>query len=621
MARPSVPVDDAGRMTATRDVPRPARAVRLGPTDVDVEQRADGTLHMRSPHPLGAYPTKLTERLEYWAVRAPDRVLFAQRDAAGAWRTLSYRQALAQARRIGAAILARGLSAERPIAVLSGNDLEHALIELGALLVGVPYAPISPAYSLLSTDFGRLRQVLDLLTPGLVFAADGKPFARAIEAAVAPGTELVVTRNPSAARAATPFAALLEHEDAAAVDAAHARVGPDTIAKFLFTSGSTGVPKAVINTQRMWCANQAMIRFMLAYFEDEPPVLVDWAPWHHTAAGNHDFGLVITNGGSYYIDEGKPMPGAIEATVRNLRDIAPTFYFNVPKGFEALLPYLRADEALRRNFFSRVKMLWFAGAGLAQHVFAELKTLALESCGATVRFGTGLGSTETAPLTLGRTWDSEDAANMGVPPPGAELKLVPFEGKFEMRVKGPHITPGYWRQPELTAQAFDEDGWYRLGDAFSLVDRADPGKGLRFEGRVAEDFKLATGTWVHVGVLRAQFIAQFAPLVRDVVIAGAGRDLPTALVFLDPDACAAVGDAARLRTELQARLRALLRASTGSSTRIERMLVLDAPASLDAGEATDKGSINQRAVLALRAAQVDALYADPPGAEVIGVDA
>ncbi len=611
-------------MMASRDVPstaRPVRAVRLGPTDVEVERRADGTLRMRSPHPLGAYPTKLTERLEYWAVRAPDRVLFAQRDAAGAWRTLSYSQALAQARRIGAAILARGLSAERPIAVLSGNDLEHALIELGALLVGVPYAPISPAYSLMSTDFGRLRQVLELLTPGLVFAADGNAFGRAIEAAVAPGTELVVTCNPSAARAATPFAALLEHEDAAAVDAAHARVGPDTIAKFLFTSGSTGAPKAVINTQRMWCANQAMIRFMLAYFEDEPPVLVDWAPWHHTAAGNHDFGLVITNGGSYYIDEGKPMPGAIEATVRNLRDIAPTFYFNVPKGFEALLPYLRADEALRRNFFSRVKMLWFAGAGLAQHVFAELKALALETCGATVLFGTGLGSTETAPLTLGRTWDSEDAANMGLPPPGAELKLVPFEGKFEMRVKGPHITPGYWRQPELTAQAFDEEGWYRLGDAFSLADPADPGKGLRFEGRVAEDFKLATGTWVHVGVLRAEFIARFAPLVRDVVIAGAGRDLPAALVFLDPDACAAVGDAARLRAELQARLSALVHASTGSSNRIERMLVLDVPPSLDAGEATDKGSINQRAVLAQRAAQVDVLYADPPGAEVIRVDA
>jgi len=596
---------------------RPARAVRLGPTDVEVERRADGTLLMRSPHPLPAYPVKLTERLEYWAARTPDRVLFAQRDAAGAWRTLSYRQSLAQARRIGAAILARGLSAERPIAVLSGNDLEHALIELGALLVGVPYAPVSPAYSLMSTDFGRLRQILDLLTPGLVFAADGSAFGRAIEAVVPPATELAVTRNLPTGRAATPFAALLEHEDAAAVDAAHARVGPDTIAKFLFTSGSTGVPKAVINTQRMWCANQAMIRFMLAYFEDEPPVLVDWAPWHHTAAGNHDFGLVITNGGSYYIDEGKPMPAAIEATVRNLRDIAPTFYFNVPKGFEALLPHLRADEALRRNFFSRVKMLWFAGAGLAQHVFAELKALALETCGATVLFGTGLGSTETAPLTLGRTWDSEDAANMGLPPPGAELKLVPFEGKYEMRVKGPHITPGYWRQPELTAQAFDAEGWYRLGDAFSLVDPADPGKGLRFEGRVAEDFKLATGTWVHVGVLRATFIAQFAPLVRDVVIAGAGRDLPAALVFLDADACAAVGDAARLRTELQARLSALARASTGSSNRIERMLVLDAPPSLDAGEATDKGSINQRAVLAHRAAQATALYADPPAADVI----
>ena len=600
---------------------RPVRPVRLGPTEVEVERRADGTLCMRSPHPLGDYPPRLTERLEYWAMRAPDRVLFAQRDAAGGWRTLSYSQALAKARRIGAAILARGLSAERPIAVLSGNDLEHALIELGALLVGVPYAPISPAYSLLSTDFGRLRQVLDLLTPGLVFAADGNAFGPAIEVAVAPETELVVTCDPPAARASTAFAALLEHEDDAEVDAAHARVGPDTIAKFLFTSGSTGAPKAVINTQRMWCSNQAMIRSVLAYFQDEAPVIVDWAPWHHTAAGNHDFGLVITNGGSYYIDEGKPMPGAIEATVRNLRDIAPNFYFNVQKGLEALLPYLREDAALRRNFFSRLKVLWFAGAGLAQHVFDEMKDLAFRECGETILFLTGLGSTETAPLTLARLWDSDDAGNMGLPPAGAELKLVPFEGKFEMRVKGPHITPGYWRRPDLTAQAFDAEGWYLLGDAFSLADPADPGQGLRFEGRVAEDFKLATGTWVHVGLLRAQFIAQFAHLVRDVVIAGAGRDLPAALVFLDLEACAALGDAAQLRAELDARLRALARASTGSSNRIERMLVLDAPPSLDAGEATDKGSINQRAVLAQRAAQVDALYAEPAGADVIRVGA
>jgi feruloyl-CoA synthase len=604
-------------VTAATD-PAPAlRAVRLGPTGVAVRRRADGVVELRSAHALGPYPEKVTAWLEHWARRAPQRIFLAQRDAAGPWRTLSYADALAQARRVGAAILARGLSAERPIAVLSGNDLEHALIELGALLVGVPYAPISPAYSLLSEDFGRLRAVLELLTPGLVFAADGAAFGRAIAAAVSPTAELVVTRNPPPGRAVTPFAALLEREDADAVDAAHARVGPDTIAKFLLTSGSTGMPKAVINTQRMWCSNQEMIRSVLAYFRDEPPVLVDWAPWHHTAAGNHDFGLVLANGGSYYIDEGKPMPGAIEATVRNLREIAPTFYFNVPKGFEALLPDLRSDAALRRNFFSRLKLLWFAGAGVAQHVFDEIKALAVATCGEAVLFGTGLGSTETAPMTLARTWDTDDASNMGLPPPGAELKLVPFEGKLEMRIKGPHITPGYWRQPELTAQAFDDEGWYRLGDAFVFADASDPGKGLLFRGRVAEDFKLATGTWVHVGPLRAAFIARFAPLARDVVITGHDRDYVAALMVPDPQACAALGDAARLRAELAARLRALAAARTGSSMRIERVLQLAEPPSLDSGEMTDKGSINQRAVLERRQALIEALYAEPPGADVI----
>jgi len=595
---------------------RPVRNVRLGPADLLAERAAGGTIVLRSPHPLARYPDRLTDRLEQWADRAPDRVLFAQRNDAGGWRTVSYGEALERARRIGAALLARGLSAERPLAVLSGNDIEHALLQLGALYVGIPYAPVSPAYSLLSTDFSKLRSVLELLTPGLVFASDGAIFGKAIEAAVPGDVELLVTRNPPAGRPAGLFSDLLEQTPGAGVDAAHARVGPETIAKFLFTSGSTGVPKAVINTQRMWCSNQEMIRTMLAFFQDEPPVIVDWTPWHHTAGGNHDFGLVIYNGGSFYIDEGKPLPGAIEATVRNLREVAPTWYFNVPRGFEALLPYFRADEALRRNFFSRLKVLWFAGAGVSQHVFDELKEMAYATCGETILFLTGLGSTETAPMALARVWDTDDASNMGVPVPGTELKLVPLEGKFEARVKGPNITPGYWRQPELTAQAFDEDGWYRLGDAFALADAEDPAKGLLFRGRVAEDFKLATGTWVHVGPLRGRLLEAFAPLARDVVITGAGRDAVGVLVFPDPEGCRG-RTAAELRHEIQSRLDALAHESTGSSNRVARALVLAEPPSLDAGEATDKGSINQRAVLVRRASQVEALYADAPAPEVI----
>jgi len=562
---------------------RPRRALELGPKDVAVERRAGGVIYLRSPQPLGEYPRQMGERLEHWATRAPDRILFAQRDGNG-WRTVSYGDALQKARRIGAALLAKGLSAERPLAVLSGNDIEHGLLHLGAMYVGIPYAPISPAYSLLSTDFAKLKAIFALLTPGLVYASDRAAFGKAVAAACG-GTE-VIYHLPVA-------------EPSRAVDEAHERVAPDTIVKFLFTSGSTGAPKAVINTQRMWCANQAMVDRIFPFFRDEPPVLVDWAPWHHTAAGNKNLGMVLYHGGSYYLDEGKPLPGMMDTTVRNLREIAPTWYFNVPKGFEALLPYLRTDTALRQNFFSRLRVLWFAAAALPQHVFDEFKRLGYETCGTTVPFFTGFGATETAPHTLGRHWETENVSNMGLPPPGVEMKLVPVEEKYEARLKGPHITPGYWRQPELTKHAFDEEGYYRLGDSFAFDEQ--PERGLLFRGRIAEDFKLATGTWVNVGPLRAKFIEHFAPLVRDVVITEHDRGEIGALVF-------PAGNPTR--EQLASRLKSM--PSTGSSNRIARLLVLDEPPSLDAGEMTDKGSINQRAVLTRRAALVEELYAGSP---------
>jgi len=561
--------------------------MRFGSQEVAWERRADGAILLRAQRPLEPYPRHLLQRLRHWARVAPGRVLFAQRDASGGWRTVSYGEALARARAVGQYLLRKKLSAERPLVVLSGNDLEHALLHLGAMYVGIPYAPVSPAYSLLSRDFAKLRAIRELLTPGLVYAS-GPQFARALE--VFAGVEVLERMEAALQEAPTPE-----------IEEAHAGVGPDTIAKFLFTSGSTAAPKAVINTQRMWCSNQAMIASMFAFFRDEPPVIVDWAPWHHTAAGNHDFGLVIYNGGSYYIDEGKPMPGAIEATVRNLREIAPTWYFNVPRGYEALLPFLRSDEALRSNFFSRLRVLWFAGAAIAQHVFDEMKALALQARGEPIPFLTGLGATETAPYAMGRMWETQDATNMGLPPPGQEMKLVPLGGKYEARLKGPNITPGYWRQPELTRAAFDEEGFYRLGDTFVPADPGDWQKGLLFRGRIAEDFKLSTGTWVHVGPLRARFIEHFAPLVRDVVIAGEGRDEIGALIF--PAQNCSTEDLVKRLGTLE---------STGSSNRVARALVLEEPPSLDAGEMTDKGSINQRAVLRRRAALVDELYRGSP---------
>jgi feruloyl-CoA synthase len=601
----------------------PVRPVRLGPRDVLVERKPDGTIHLKSPHALPPYPAKLTERLIYWAAAAPERTFLAQRDAAGGWRRITYAQTLEQVRRIGAALIQHELSPERPLAILSGNDIEHALIALAAMYAGIPYAPISPAYSLISTDFGKLRYIFDLLTPGLVFTADGAAYRRAIEAVVPPNIDVVVARNPIPGRPATPFEALLAAP--APADAAHGQVGPDTIAKFLFTSGSTGTPKAVTNTQRMWCANQAMILAQLAYFEDEPPVIVDWSPWHHTAGGNHNFGFVLYNGGTFYIDEGKPAPGAIETTVKNLREVATNWYFTVPKGYEALLPYFRTDTQLRQTFFSRLKVLWFAGAALSQSVFDEMQELALATCGERIMFLTGLGSTETAPMALGRMWQSKDSTNMGVPAPGVEIKLVPCEGKLEVRVRGPNVMPAYWRQKELTAAAFDEEGFYQLGDAVKFQDPADPREGLLFDGRIAEDFKLATGTWVNVGPLRARLLAQLEPYARDVVIAGADRDEIGALIFPNLDACRKLaGDAAadvsadtRVLDEFRTRLNAFARTSTGSSNRVCRAILLAEPPSLDAGEMTDKGSINQRAVLGRRAGLVTELYAAVPSPRVL----
>ena len=610
--------------------PAPLRPVRLGSADVVVERRSDGAILMRSPHKLPPYPQNLTQRLVHWANVAPDRVFLAQRDAAGAWRTLTYAQTLAEVRAIAAALLVRDLSPERPIAILSGNDIEHALLGLAAMHVGIPYAPISVPYSLLSQDFKKLKSIVDILTPGLVFAANGSAFARAIEAAVPEGVEIVVTASLPPGRQATFFADLAKAQPTSAVEAAHAKVGPDTLAKILFTSGSTGQPKGVINTQLMLCANQSMIRSGFAFFAEEPPVLVDWPPWNHTFGGNHDFGLVLDNGGSFYIDEGKPLPGAIEATVRNLRDVGPTVYLNVPKGFEMLLPYLRSDVALRQRFFSRLKVLFYAGASLAQHVRDELQELAVATTGERIIFLSSLGSTETAPAALACTWETERTGNIGLPLPGVELKLVPRDGKFDARLKGPNITPGYWRSPALTAEAFDEEGFYKIGDALKFADAADPAKGLLFDGRLAEDFKLATGTWVSVGPLRAAVIAHCAPLVRDVVLAGAERDEVTALVFPDLDACRKLAPdlpqdapatdvlaAPRVRAEFARLFDDMADPARGTSNRIMRALLLVEPPSLDLGEMTDKGSINQRAVLAHRAALVEELYAERPQADVI----
>jgi feruloyl-CoA synthase len=588
-----------------------------------VDRRADGTVYVHSPHILGPYAAKITERLEHWATHAPDRTFLAQRDRESdpdSWRRLTYADALARVRRIAQGLLDRGLSPERPIAILSGNSIEHALLALAAMYVGVPYAPIAPAYSLIAREYGTLRYLMESLQPGLVFAADGRAFANALRAVVRDGVEIVVdeSTDPSTSlgTTTTSFAELESRPPTAAVDAAHAAVGPDTIAKILFTSGSTGHPKGVITTQRMLCANQEQLRTVMRFLAEEPPVLCDWLPWNHVFGGSHNFGIVLYNGGTLYIDEGKPTPAAFDTTARNLREVESTVYFNVPRGYEMLVPHLRADPVLRTHFFRRVEILFYAAAGLGQRFWDELQELAVEACGERVRMVTGLGATESAPFALCIASDDARAGMVGLPVPGVELKLARVGDKMEARLRGPNITPGFWHDPRRTHAAFDEEGYYRSGDALVWVDPTDPSKGFAFDGRIDEDFKLSTGTWVSVGPLRARLLASLAPYAQDVVIAGHDRDEVTALIFPNRATCDALqGDL--LRAILSGCLGEVCAGATGSSTRVPRALMLDAPPSIDAGEVTDKGSINQRAVLRHRAALVEELYALPAPERVI----
>jgi feruloyl-CoA synthase len=598
---------------------RPTRAVRLGSLDVDFIERPDGSLLVRPTRDLPPYAARLAERLEHWASVDPDRVFIARRQDGGDWRRISYGQALAHARALGQAILDRGLSADRPIVILSANDLDHAMLALAALHVGVPYAPISVAYSLVSTDHAKLRQIMALLTPGLVFCDDGARYARAIAAAVPEDVEIVVARHPAPDRPSTLLSDLLATHPTPAIDAAAAAVTPDTVAKFLFTSGSTGLPKAVINTQRMLCSNQAMLLAAFPFMADEPPVIVDWLPWNHTFGGNHNVGLVLYNGGTFYIDDGKPTPAGIAESLRNLREIAPTIYFNVPKGYEELVRALEREPDLRQTFFSRVEMLFYSAAGLSQHVWDALDRLAIETVGERIVMLTGLGATETAPFSIVTRADCTASGIVGLPVAGIELKLAPMEGKLEARVRGPNVMPGYWRNPAQTAGAYDEEGFYRFGDALCFVDPADRTKGFRFDGRISEDFKLATGTWVSVGPMRAKLLQRLPELARDVVIAGADRDFVAVLVIPDLDMHARLG-VAGYAAALREGLMELALESTGSASRVARAVVLTEPLSIDAGEVTDKGSINQRAVLALRKALVDTLYGPADHPAIISID-
>ena len=608
------------------------RRIRMRTSGASMRPLTGGGFLIQPEEALQSYPKVLTDRLSHWARVSPERVCIAKRGADDQWRSLTYEQVWNSARSIGQALLDRGLSAERPVAILSENDLEHFLLTLAGQHVGIPIAPISPPYSLVSKDFGKLRHTLKIVTPGLIFVSDGTRYAPAIETVVGEHIEVVATTAPPDRRKTSSFADLLQTTPTAAVDTAHERIDSDGVAKFLFTSGSTGVPKAVINTHRMLCSNQQMITQIFPFLEDDPPVIVDWLPWNHTFGGNHDLGIALYNGGTFYIDDGKPGPGWIEKSVRNLREISTTVFFNVPKGYEDLLPFLRVDRELCKTFFRRLGLMFYAGAGLSQPVWDAYRELAFQTCGERIIMATGLGSTETAPMAIQTTWETDRAGTIGIPVPGVEVKLVLRDEKLEARVRGPNVTPGYWRDPELTRKAFDEQGFYSFGDAVRFVDPQDINKGLLFDGRLKEDFKLANGTWVSVGPLRARLIGHFAPFVRDAVVAGLDRDFVTAILFADPDACRSLAPGlserallseivthAAVRARFHSLLKSFAQRATGSSNRVVRAILADEPPSLDRGEITDKGSFNQRAVLEYRAGLVEELYAVTPGPHVLSI--
>ncbi len=592
---------------------------------------ADGSIILKSNVSLEPFPYRMTERLIYWASTVQDRIFIGRKNEAGKWDTLTYGETFIKVKSIGQALLNRKISPSHPIAILSENSIEHALIALAALHVGIPYSPIAPAYSLRSADFEKLKHVINLLTPGLIFVSDGNKYEKALQA-VALGSEVVTVTKPDLNFSCTHFDELLQTTPTEEVDKAFNAIQPDTIAKILFTSGSTGLPKGVINTHENVTANWQQITQTFPFLKEQGLELIDWLPWNHTFGGNHNFGITLFNGGSIYIDDGNPTPQRISTTVQNLKERRPTVYFNVPKGFEELIPYFEADRELCHQFFSNLKMLFYGGAGMPQHVWNTWEKISMDTLGEMIVMATGFGCTESCPAALLAGEPDGFAGLLGVPVPGLELKLVPSGGKLEARYRGKNIFPGYWRQPELTAKAFDAEGFYCTGDALRFVEETDANKGMIFDGRLAEDFKLNTGTWVSVGVLRSSLITAGNGLIQDVVITGHDKEFVGAIVFAGLDHRkritvmnneTSVHNLVRhplVKEGLQEALNNMGARSMGSSTFIKRAIFAEFTLRIDKGEITDKGSINQQIVIQNYPEAVQKIYASPLDKDVIEVN-
>jgi feruloyl-CoA synthase len=595
----------------------------FAPPDITIERRDDGSIVLASRHALAEAEPSIPAVLARRAADHPDRPLAAQRDAEDHWTTLTYGEAQRRARTLAGAFTRLGLGPDKPLMILSGNSLEHLLVSLGAYAAQVPVIPISVAYSLMSADHARIKAIAELTEPGLVFADDAGAFGAALDALSPTASQVLVGRGEREGA--------LRLDDLLATDAGDdvggpgepGQVGVDSVAKLLFTSGSTGVPKGVVNTHRMLCSNQAMLQAIWPFLADEPPIMVDWLPWSHTFGANHNLNLALFNGGTLYIDDGKPAPPLFPRTVAALKDVPPTLYFNVPAGYALLAPALENDPQLAERFFSRLRFMFYAAAALPDALAARLRKLAADHADHEVPLTSSWGTTETAPCATSMHYLGAPTGCIGVPIPGCTIKLAPVGDRLEIRVKGPNVTPGYFRQPELTQGAFDEDGFYRSGDAVQLIDDQDPNQGMLFDGRIAENFKLLTGTWVAAGALRTRLISG-AGVLSDAVICGQDAEYVAAMAWVNQAEArrltGATEDVALDDPALRAHLaRALqsVNADAGSAARIERLLLLAEPPSLDAGEITDKGYLNQRRTLQCRAADVVRLYTEPPDTAVI----
>lgn len=591
---------------------------------VETETRADGSILMRSTHALTPSVARTGDWLHHWAETAPDRVFLAERSGAG-WRAESYSGVLERVRAVGAALLARGLDATTPILVMSGNGVDHGILALAAQFVGVPIVPVAEQYALVHGAHGRLREVIGLVNPKLAYVVDADQFGEALDLDALQSVEIVASRPGG--RDVTTFSELLKGDAGVDVDSAFDRVTPDTVGKILMTSGSTSSPKGVLTTHRMMCVNQSQLADALPFLRKRPPVIVDWLPWNHVFGGSHNFNMMLANGGSLYIDDGKPVKGLFERTVENLGLKTGTLCFNVPLGFGMLLKALEEDAELRRRFFEDLDLIFYAGASLPQEVWSGFERMAMEVKGEIPLMTSSWGLTETAPAAMMQQEPAPRSGIVGVPVNGVTVKLIPDEDmRCEVRVKGPSVMPGYFNDPDKTTAAFDDEGFFITGDAMVFLDADDPNRGMRFDGRISEDFKLQSGTWVRAAQLKLDMLSRLAPLASDLVITGADRTAIGVMIFpnlaeltregFDLTEADGVYTCKLLQGEIHRRLSERVREISGSSTLVSRAIVLSEPPSMPEGEMTAKGNLNIRKVLARRAALLDRLYNDDDPAVV-----